>query len=192
MLNLVMERSALFGASVPLHPQKQLSQTNSTPRSGGLLVVGRQLTSQERTQKRHRSLRHKVESLATFRCGVVVLLLPRVTLSSNLLKCFQVVGRPDRPRLAVYRSNNHIYAQVIDDTAGNTLCTASTLTKDIRQSLNGSSGGNKDAAELVGKRIAELCLAKNIAKVSFDRGGHIYHGRIKALADAAREGGLNF
>eukprot|EP00884_Botryococcus_braunii_P004137 jgi/Botrbrau1/13724/Bobra.0356s0004.2 len=162
MLNLVMERSALFGASVPLHPQKQLSQTNSTPRSGGLLVVGRQLTSQERTQKRHRSLRHKV------------------------------VGRPDRPRLAVYRSNNHIYAQVIDDTAGNTLCTASTLTKDIRQSLNGSSGGNKDAAELVGKRIAELCLAKNIAKVSFDRGGHIYHGRIKALADAAREGGLNF
>ena len=101
-------------------------------------------------------------------------------------------GKPERPRLAVFRSNNHIYAQVIDDTAGSTLVAASTLTPEIREKLGGSAGGNKGAAELVGAKIAELCKAANIEAVAFDRGGNVYHGRVKALADAARAGGLSF
>ena len=101
-------------------------------------------------------------------------------------------GTTERPRLAVFRSNNHIYAQVIDDTIGNTLVAASTLTPDIREKLNGEGSGNVDAAKLVGSKIAELCKAKNIEKVAFDRGGFKYHGRVQALADAAREGGLTF
>lgn len=102
----------------------------------------------------------------------------------------KVTGTTQRPRLAVFRSNNHIYAQVIDDTAGRTLVAASTLSPDLRGDL--ASGANKDAAAVVGKKVAELCLANNIDKVSFDRGGHLYHGRIQALAEAAREAGLVF
>ena len=81
---------------------------------------------------------------------------------------------------------------MIDDTVGSTLVAASTLTPEIRAKLNGTGGGNQTAAELVGKHIAELCKANSIEKVCFDRGGNVYHGRVKALADAAREGGLNF
>lgn len=101
-------------------------------------------------------------------------------------------GSEERPRLAVFRSINHIYAQVIDDSKSVTLAAASTLTPDIRSALNGKAGGNKSAAELVGKKIAELCLERSIEKVAFDRGGFEYHGRVKALADAARESGLSF
>lgn len=96
-------------------------------------------------------------------------------------------GSTERPRLAIYRSLNHIYAQVIDDIEGQTLVSASTNEKDLR----GSSGGNVDAARRVGKTIAERALAKGISSVVFDRGGYLYHGRIKALTDAAREAGLN-
>jgi large subunit ribosomal protein L18 len=96
-------------------------------------------------------------------------------------------GSTERPRLAIYRSLNHIYAQVIDDVEGQTLVSASTTEKDLR----GSSGGNVDAARRVGKTIAERALAKGISSVVFDRGGYLYHGRIKALTDAAREAGLN-
>ena len=96
-------------------------------------------------------------------------------------------GSTERPRLAIYRSLNHIYAQVIDDLEGQTLVSASTTEKDLR----GSSGGNVDAARRVGKTIAERALAKGISSVVFDRGGYLYHGRIKALTDAAREAGLN-
>ena len=96
-------------------------------------------------------------------------------------------GNTERPRLAVYRSLNHIYAQVIDDDNGLTLVSASTTEKDLR----GSSGGNVEAARRVGKTIAERALAKGISSVVFDRGGYLYHGRIKALTDAAREAGLN-
>ena len=99
----------------------------------------------------------------------------------------KVTGSSDRPRLAIYRSLNHIYAQVIDDIQGQTLASASTTEKDLR----GSSGGNVDAARRVGKTIAERALAKGISSVVFDRGGYLYHGRIKALTDAAREAGLN-
>ncbi|MGH9970138.1 MAG: 50S ribosomal protein L18 [Pyrinomonadaceae bacterium] len=99
----------------------------------------------------------------------------------------KVRGSTERPRLAVYRSLNHIYAQVIDDYRGQTLVSASTTEKELR----GSTGGNVEAARRVGKAIAERALAKGISNVVFDRGGYLYHGRIKALTDAAREAGLN-
>jgi large subunit ribosomal protein L18 len=99
----------------------------------------------------------------------------------------KVKGSSQRPRLAVYRSLNHIYAQVVDDELGKTIVSASTTEKDLR----GNTGGNLDAARRIGKAIAERALEKGIESVVFDRGGYLYHGRIKALTDAAREGGLN-
>ena len=99
----------------------------------------------------------------------------------------KVRGSTERPRLAVYRSLNHIYAQIIDDYQGQTIVSASTTEKDLR----GSSGGNVEAARRVGQAIAERALAKGIEEVVFDRGGYLYHGRIKALTDAARAAGLN-
>ena len=95
-----------------------------------------------------------------------------------------------RPRLSVFRSLNHIYAQVIDDNEGRTVASASTIEKDLRDKL--STGGNKDAAVVVGKLVAERALKAGVTKVVFDRGGCLYHGRVKALGDAAREGGLSF
>jgi len=95
-----------------------------------------------------------------------------------------------RPRLSVFRSSKHIYAQVIDDAKGETVVCASSLEKDLRTSLK--TGANKDAAKTIGKLVAERALGKGIKDVVFDRGGYRYHGRVKALADAAREGGLNF
>ncbi len=95
-----------------------------------------------------------------------------------------------RPRLSVFRSGKHIYAQVIDDRQQVTLAAASTLDKDLREKLK--TGADKDAAGRVGKAIAERAIAKGIKEVIFDRGGYRYHGRVKALADAARESGLSF
>ena len=99
----------------------------------------------------------------------------------------KVKGNTERPRLAIYRSLNHIHAQVIDDRKGETLVSASTTEKDLR----GGSGGNLDAARRIGQTIAERALARGIESVVFDRGGYLYHGRIKALTDAARAAGLN-
>ena len=99
----------------------------------------------------------------------------------------KVKGNTERPRLAIYRSLNHIYAQVIDDRLGKTLVSASTTEKDLR----GPSGGNLDAARRIGTAIAERAIAKGIEQVVFDRGGYLYHGRVKALTDAARAAGLN-
>ena len=99
-------------------------------------------------------------------------------------------GTSERPRLAVFRSNNHMYAQIIDDTVGNTLVSASTLQKDVKANLEKTN--NVDAAACLGKVIAEKAIEKGIKDVVFDRGGFIYHGKIQALADAAREAGLNF
>ena len=99
----------------------------------------------------------------------------------------KVRGNTERPRLAIYRSLNHIYAQVIDDRVGQTIVSASTTEKDLR----GNSGGNLDAARRVGQTIAERAIAKGIEQVVFDRGGYLYHGRVKALTDAARAAGLN-
>ena len=95
-----------------------------------------------------------------------------------------------RMRLSVFRSSAHIYAQVIDDAKGETVVAASSLEKDMRSGLK--TGANIDAAKAVGKTLADRALKKGIKDVVFDRGGYLYHGRVKALADAAREGGLNF
>ena len=97
----------------------------------------------------------------------------------------KISGTAERPRLDVFRSAKHIYCQVIDDEAGVTLCSASTLEKDF-----GGFGGNIEAARKVGENIAKKCLEKGITEVVYDRGGFVYHGRVQALAEGAREGGL--
>ena len=119
------------------------------------------LSRKQQTQKRHRRLRRNIN------------------------------GTSDRPRLAVFRSNNHIYAQVIDDDAQSTLCSASTVDKELRTGLK-VNGGSCDASTAVGALLAKRAIAKGIQQVVFDRGGNLYHGRVKALADAAREAGLQF
>nr|YP_009530818.1 50S ribosomal protein L18 [Paulinella micropora]AXY63507.1 50S ribosomal protein L18 [Paulinella micropora] len=118
------------------------------------------LSRKQQTQKRHRRLRRNL------------------------------TGTPNRPRLAVFRSNSHIYAQIIDDIAQNTLCAASSLDKNLRTELK--TGGTCEASVAVGELVAKRALEKGIQHVVFDRGGNIYHGRVKALADAAREAGLQF
>jgi large subunit ribosomal protein L18 len=118
------------------------------------------LTRRESKQRRHRRVRGKVN------------------------------GSSERPRLAIFRSNEHIYAQIIDDTQQHTLVAASTVEPELKSSL--ASGANREASAQVGKLIALRSLEKGITKVVFDRGGNLYHGRIKALADAAREAGLDF
>ena len=118
-----------------------------------------QLDKNESRQKRHRRVRKRVD------------------------------GTPERPRLNVYRSLAHIYAQVIDDGRGHTLAAASSVDAALRGDKN---GGNIEGARTVGRLIAERAKAAGVEKVVFDRGGYLYHGRIKALADAAREGGLDF
>jgi large subunit ribosomal protein L18 len=97
-------------------------------------------------------------------------------------------GQNPRPRLSIHRSGRHIYAQIIDDTKGHTVAAASTLDKDVR----GKAGATSQAAADVGKRVAELATKAGVTQVVFDRGGFLFHGRVKALADAAREGGLEF
>jgi len=102
----------------------------------------------------------------------------------------RLIGASARPRLAVFRSNKHIYAQIIDDSKGTTLTAASTLDAEAKKDLK--NGGNIGAAKAVGKLVAERAKAKGIEAVLFDRGGYLYHGRVKALAEAAREAGLKF
>lgn len=118
------------------------------------------LTRRESKQRRHRRIRGKVS------------------------------GSPERPRLAIFRSHQHIYAQVIDDTQHHTIVAASTVERELKSKL--TFGGNIQASTEVGKLIATRALEKGITKVVFDRGGNLYHGRVKALADAAREAGLDF
>ena len=105
-------------------------------------------------------------------------------------KRLNIKGTAEKPRLCVYRSTCHIYAQVIDDTIGNTLASASTMEKDIAKAVKGKT--KKEAARIVGAGIAKKAAAKGIASVVFDRGGYLYAGRIKELADGAREAGLKF
>src|SRR5580692_3462614 len=102
----------------------------------------------------------------------------------------RITGTSERPRLSVFRSSKHIYAQLIDDLTGSTLAAASSVAPDLREGLK--YGGNVKAAQAVGKKLAEAAKEKGIAKAAFDRGHYRYHGRVKALADAAREGGLQF
>ena len=102
-----------------------------------------------------------------------------------------IIGSDTRPRLAVFRSNNHIYAQVIDDNAQQTICSASTVDKELKEDSEKLSS-NCTSSSIVGKLLAKRAINKGIKEVIFDRGGNLYHGRVKALADAAREAGLNF
>jgi large subunit ribosomal protein L18 len=102
----------------------------------------------------------------------------------------KVSGTPERPRLSVYRSLEHVYAQIVDDTVGRTLAAVSTLTPEVRQQA--AKTGNKAAAALVGRRIAQVAIERGITQVAFDRGAFKYHGRVKELAEAARKGGLKF
>jgi len=103
----------------------------------------------------------------------------------------KIRGTAERPRLCVFRSARHIYAEIIDDTSAHTLAEASSLSGEMRQEI-GTKGGNKEGAAMVGASIAERALKKGIKKVVFDRNGFLYHGRIKALSEAAREKGLEF
>lgn len=102
----------------------------------------------------------------------------------------RIFGTPKRPRLCVSRTNNNIYAQVIDDAQARVLVSASTLDKEMKNKI--SSGGNIKAAQMVGKLVAQRTLSKKISEVVFDRGGYLYHGRVEGLAEAAREEGLKF
>ena len=102
----------------------------------------------------------------------------------------KIGGTPEQPRLTVFRTARHIYAQVIDDSTGRTLAHVSTLSKDLKGSLD--EGNKTEAAKKVGTLVAKICLSKKIQKVVFDRNGYLYHGRVSALANAAREGGLKF
>jgi len=112
----------------------------------------------------------------------------RLKKHSRIRNRFQ--GTPERPRLAVFRSNNHMYAQIIDDLAGTTLVAASTTEKEVKAELKKTN--DVEAASYVGTVIAKRALEKGITTVVFDRGGYLYHGKVKALADAAREAGLEF
>jgi large subunit ribosomal protein L18 len=102
----------------------------------------------------------------------------------------RVSGTPERPRLSVFRSGKHIYAQVVDDSSGVTIAAASTLSGDLKESVK--EGTKTDSARKVGALVAQICLGKTIDRIVFDRNGYLYHGRIKALAEAARKAGLKF
>ncbi|MDT8318065.1 MAG: 50S ribosomal protein L18 [bacterium] len=102
----------------------------------------------------------------------------------------RLFGSTERPRLTIFRSANHMYAQIVDDTTGKTIASASTLSKELKGKIKGT--GNIDAAKKVGALLSELAKKNKISKVAFDRNGFLYHGRVKALADAARDGGLEF
>ncbi|MFS8740382.1 50S ribosomal protein L18 [Synechococcus sp. O70.2] len=104
----------------------------------------------------------------------------------------KISGTPERPRLAVFRSHRHIYAQVIDDVAQRTLVSASTLDRELRGAFQGVGTATREAAAIVGRAVAQRALQAGISRVVFDRGGKLYHGRVRALAEAAREAGLQF
>ena len=103
----------------------------------------------------------------------------------------QVIGTPERPRLTIYRSAKHVYAQIIDDTSGKTLVSASTISKELREEMKAVKS-EMEVCKLVGKYAAKRALEKKIQNVVYDRNGYLYHGRVKAVADGAREGGLKF
>ncbi|KAM0951286.1 putative ribosomal protein L18 [Dioscorea sansibarensis] len=133
------------------------------------------------------------QSAATFPCIVAKAVTRRQNRDARHQRVRKKVeGTPERPRLCVFRSNKHLYVQVIDDTKMHTIASASTMQKPISQEFDYSSGPTIEAAKKVGEAIAKSCLEEGISKVAFDRGGYPYHGRIEALADSARENGLQF
>ncbi|PON91188.1 Ribosomal protein [Trema orientale] len=150
--------------SVSLFGIGQIPRLSSirTPQSHSLVVQSKAKTRQEDRIARHARIRKKVE------------------------------GTPERPRLSVFRSNKHLYVQVIDDSKMHTLASASTVQKPISEEFDYTSGPTLEVAKKVGEAIAKACLEKGITKVAFDRGGYPYHGRVESLANAAREHGLQF
>ncbi|KAG0562259.1 hypothetical protein M758_9G160900 [Ceratodon purpureus] len=156
------EFNGLAAAAPSFRPSMPASARPVALREALTIEASREPTRRETVKTRHRRLRKKLN------------------------------GTTERPRLAVFRSNQHLYAQVIDDTKQHTLAAASTLTKEIREAIEDTAGPTIDAAKKVGEAIGKICVEKGISKVAFDRGGFVYHGRIKALADAAREAGLEF
>ncbi|XP_041000081.1 50S ribosomal protein L18, chloroplastic-like isoform X2 [Juglans microcarpa x Juglans regia] len=162
------------------------SASTQRPRpSLSLVVEAKATTRREDRTARHSRIRKKLHKAAFFDQGS-----PR---RSHLFffASGQVEGTPERPRLCVFRSNKHLYVQVIDDTKMHTLASASTMQKPISEEFDYSSGATI-VAKKVGEVIAKSCLEKGITKVAFDRGGYPYHGRVEALANAARENGLQF
>ncbi|XP_039114141.1 50S ribosomal protein L18, chloroplastic-like [Dioscorea cayenensis subsp. rotundata] len=158
--------TAPFSSSVSLRGTRLIPITNVTPllQSAATFpcIVAKTVTRKQNRDARHQRVRKKVE------------------------------GTPERPRLSVFRSNKHLYVQVIDDTKMHTLASASTMQKPISQEFDYSSAPTIEVAKKVGEAIAKSCLEKGISKVAFDRGGYPYHGRIEALANSARENGLQF
>lgn len=142
--------------------QRRDMQSHGVPGGNLLVLAARQAPRREKRQKRHMRIRKRL------------------------------TGTPERPRLAVFRSNQHIYAQVIDDTRMHTLVSGSTALPAMREELKLTAGATIAAARRVGEFVAQQCLDQGITKVAFDRGGFIYHGRVEALADGARSAGLDF
>nr|CAD1816820.1 unnamed protein product [Ananas comosus var. bracteatus] len=155
--------SAFIGARQPLSAYAVATPPSSPATLRRCEVVAKALTRRENRAARHERIRKKV-------CG----------------------GYPERPRMSVFRSNKHLYVQVIDDTKMHTLASASTMQKPVSEGLDYSSGPTIEVAKKVGEAIAKACLEKGVTKVAFDRGGYPYHGRVEALASAAREQGLEF
>ena len=140
---------------------RESSEKLVNPAKNNCFKIMAKLSRKNQTQKRHKRLRR------------------------------YLIGNKIRPRLAVFRSNNHIYAQVIDDDAQQTICSASTIDKELKEETDKLSS-NCHSSSIVGKLLAKRAIKKGIKQVIFDRGGNLYHGRVKALADAARDAGLNF
>ena len=140
---------------------RESSEKLVNPAKNNFFKIMAKLSRKNQTQKRHKRLRR------------------------------YLIGNKTRPRLAVFRSNNHIYAQVIDDDAQQTICSASTIDKELKEDSDKLSS-NCNSSSIVGKLLAKRAIKKGIKQVIFDRGGNLYHGRVKALADAARDAGLNF
>ncbi|RYQ81936.1 hypothetical protein Ahy_B10g100525 isoform A [Arachis hypogaea] len=180
---------------LPLNPQ--------TP-SFSFVVEAHSTTRRQDRTARHIRIRKKRKFISfgaagTVRCGTVFLL--RIWTKAFFGKAFlvdyhflfcQVEGTPERPRLSVFRSNKHLSVQVIDDTNMHTLASVSTMQKAVFEEFNYTAGPTVEVAKKIGEIIAKSCLDKGITKVAFDRGGYPYHGRVQALADAAREHGLEF
>ncbi|XP_044471500.1 50S ribosomal protein L18, chloroplastic-like [Mangifera indica] len=163
----VPNRSSFLGSSQHVWGNKlavtsSISITRPIPSLSPFMVEAKSRTRREDRTARHSRIRKKVD------------------------------GTPDRPRLCVFRSNKHLYVQVVDDTKMHTLASASTMQKPISEEFNYSSGPTIEVAKRVGEVIAKPCLEKGITKVAFDRGGYLYHGSVEALANAAREHGLQF
>ncbi|KAG6476263.1 hypothetical protein ZIOFF_065502 [Zingiber officinale] len=166
---------AMTGRSTFLGGQLLFFQPNKNPFTSTLPATAISIVAKVTTRRENRTARHE-----------------RIRKKDFDTDFDTVNGTSERPRMCIYRSNKHLYVQVIDDSKMHTLASASTMQKPISEEHDYSSGPTLEVAKKVGEVIAKACLEKGIAKVAFDRGGYPYHGRIEALANAAREHGLEF